>query len=128
VDEKIAAGIHAVEVRLKLKRQAGPSGHHVEAAPAKKQQRGDLTQTERRVSIGSGRDAGGQYQDIRITAGQEVAREGGGWMRPARSSYGYSYSGGRGSYGGQHSGHRGGSYRPHLHRSRGGGRGHHHYY
>jgi hypothetical protein len=127
VYEKVAAGIHEVEDRLKLKRQAGPSGHHAEAAPAKKQQRGDSTPTERRVSIGSGRDAGGQYQDIRITAGQEVARGGGGWRRRTRRSYYYSYSMRRGSIGGQCSGHHGGSYRPHHLSAKGGGRSHHYY-
>jgi hypothetical protein len=130
VYDKIAAGIHAVEVRLKLKRQAVASSRHVDATPAKKQQRGGLTHTDRRVSIGSGRDAGGQYQDIRITAGQEVARGGrgeGGWKRPARSGYGLGYSGGRRGYGGHRSGHHGGSFGPPRRWPRGGGRGRYYY-
>jgi hypothetical protein len=127
VYEKVAAGIHAVEVRLKLKRQAAPFGHHAEATPVKKHPRGDKSTSKRRVSICSGRDAGGQYQDIRITASQEVARGREGWRRPARSSYCSSYSRGRGSYGGQRCGHQASSYRPHHLRARGGWCGHHFY-
>jgi hypothetical protein len=78
VFDKMAAGIHAVEVRLKLKRQAAASASHTAAAPAPKVRRAENGRGGRSVTVGSGRIAGGQYQDMRVVTNQ-ADQSGRGW-------------------------------------------------
>jgi hypothetical protein len=76
---KVAAGIHVVELRLKLKRQASVSSSSSMATPARKIHRAeesDQNNQGRIVTVSTGRIADGQmqYKDIRVVAAQEESR------------------------------------------------------
>jgi hypothetical protein len=112
---KVAAGLHAVELRLKQKRQASVSTSSNVEAPAKKMAKTGNRSQERIVTVSSGHLADGQlqYQDIRVVAAQEEVR-GRGRGRGSNQARGWCENYGRGSYrsrggrqwhGGQGSGH-----------------------